>query len=310
MAVFPALFLIMGRRGKIIFTTITVLYLILRHLAVGIIPYEQKPNYDISTLRDMLLGLGFYVKSTFFPYPFRVYTPDVPKDVLTILFLIVGIGLGLLLSLKFKETRVWVVLFFSNILLHLLVVGFERAPSVLSYRYIALSLTAFVIILALIFKGREHMAFLPIIGIFSVFSFKVMDTWKDDLNFWKKAYYDNPDDPTVLLNYGSTLLSSGDTLGLNLMWKIINGNYKNEDKFDAGVNIMAYYFNGGSFESCLEFSEKIKPLGESDLYYYLRALCSLGIGDTVKAGESIKMGIKRYPHRPELRDLGKKLGVI
>ncbi len=310
LAVFPVLFLITGRKGKVAFTTITVLYLILRQFAVGVIPYEQKPHYDINTLRDMLLGLGFYVKSAFFPYPFRVYTPDVPKDFWVILFLIIGITSGLFLFLRFKGTRAWVILFFSNLLLHLLVVGFERAPSVLSYRYMALSLAAFVIILALMFKERGQIAFLPVLGIFSVLSFNVMDTWRDNLNFWKRAYDNNPDDPTVLLNYGSTLLSRGDTLGLNLMWKIVKGNYKKEDKFDAGVNIMAYYFNNKDFERCLEFSNKIRPLGENDLYYYLRTLCALNVGDTLMAKESIKEGITKYPHRPELLDLGKKLGVI
>ncbi|MEO0163857.1 MAG: hypothetical protein ABIL51_05260 [candidate division WOR-3 bacterium] len=310
MAVFPIVFFITGKKGKVAFATITVLYLILRQFAVGVIPYEQKPHYDISTLRDMLLGLGFYVKSAFFPYPFRVYTPDVPRDALTILFLIVGIVLATFLFLKFEKTKVWVILFFSNLLLHLLVVGFERAPSVLSYRYMALSLAAFVIILALVFMEKGQIVFLPVLGIFSVLSFNVMDIWRDNLNFWRKAYYNNPDDPTVLLNYGSTLLSRGDTLGLNLMWKIMNGNYEKEDKFDAGVNIMAYYFNNEDFEKCLEFSDKIRPMGENDLYYYLKTLCALNVGDTAKAKENIKQGITKYPHRPELLDLAKKLGVI
>ncbi|MEO0201672.1 MAG: hypothetical protein ABIL03_02805, partial [candidate division WOR-3 bacterium] len=260
--------------------------------------------------RDMLLGLGFYVKSTFFPYPFRVYTPDVPKDFWVILFLIIGIIASFFLFLRFRETGVWVILFFSNLLLHLLVVGFERAPSVLSYRYMALSLAALVIILALVFKERGQIFFLPVLGISSVFSFNVMDIWRDNFNFWEKAYDNNPDDPTVLLNYGSTLLSRGDTLGLNLMWKIIKGNYENEDKFDAGVNIMAYHFNKGDFERCLEFSDKIRSLGENDLYYYLKTLCALNVGDTLGAKESIKEGITKYPHRPELLDLAKKLGVI
>ncbi|MEO0138578.1 MAG: hypothetical protein ABIL16_05765 [candidate division WOR-3 bacterium] len=310
LAVFPVLFFITGGKGKVVYTAITASYLILRQFAVGVIPYEQKPHYDINTLRDMLLGLGFYVKSTFFPYPFRVYTPDVPKDFWVILFLIIGIIASFFLFLRFRETGVWVILFFSNLLLHLLVVGFERAPSVLSYRYMALSLAALVIILALVFKERGQIFFLPVLGISSVFSFNVMDIWRDNFNFWEKAYDNNPDDPTVLLNYGSTLLSRGDTLGLNLMWKIIKGNYENEDKFDAGVNIMAYHFNKGDFERCLEFSDKIRSLGENDLYYYLKTLCALNVGDTLGAKESIKEGITKYPHRPELLDLAKKLGVI
>ncbi len=297
-------------RNKLIVGIITLAYLLLRHLAVGVIPVHQKPHYDLSTIVDMIYGLGFYFKSLIFPYPFRVYTPEVPKDVFNIIFLLVVLSLMLWLFVRQKEMRFWILLLASNLILHIAVVGFERAPSVLSYRYMALSILALCVILAYIVKEQFSPMLLPCVVIYGAYSYMKMDVWQNNLTFWHEAYKTNKEDPTVLLNYGTTLLSRRDEKGLGLLWKIYKGNYSKNDRFDAGVNIMAYFYNNGDFERCVDFSKEISKLGESDLYYYLRALCLVGIGDTLRARRTITLALKKYPERPEIRQLAKILGVM
>lgn len=301
---------LMGLRNKFILIVITLAYLLLRHWAVGVIPVHQEPRYDLSTIIDMIYGLGFYFKSFIFPYPFRIYTPEVPKDIFNILFLILGLLILTWLFVSKKETRFWILLFLSNLILHIAVVGFEKAPSVLSYRYMALSILALCVILAYIVKEQFSPILLPIIVIYGTYSYMKMDVWKNDLTFWNEAYKTNKDNPTVLLNYGASLLYHKDERGLELLWKIYKGDYSKNDRFDAGVNIMAYFYNNGDFERCINFSKEISKLGESDLYYYLKALCFVGIGDTINARETISLAFKKYPERPEIKQLAKILGVV
>ncbi len=310
LALFPALVLYSKGNWRKIFALITLTYFVVRWWAVGIVPYEQKPHYDMDTFIDMLYGLGFYVKSAFFPFPLEVYIPEVPRDPTNLLFALFGIS-SILVIWKFKGTGPWLLLLFSNILLHLLVVGFEKVPSVLSFRYLLLSLASFSVLLGLILGERLIFLALPILPIFSLVSFKFMDTWKDDLSFWERAYGRNPNDATVMLNYASNLLYRGkEGEGLNILFRILEGNYADKDKFDAGVNIMAHLYSKKDFKGCLDFSRKIDVLGESDLFYYLKTLCNLGLGDTLKALESIRVGISKFPYRPELREIYERLSSI
>jgi len=311
LAIFPSLVLYSKGKWKFVFILITFAYFALRQFAVGLIPQEQEPHYDIKTLVDMFYGFGFYLKSTFFPFPFEVYLPEVPRDPLNLSFSFFGILITTFLYWKFKEVRPWILLFLSNVILHLSVVGFEKVPSVLSFRYLLLSLASLSVLLGIILRERIQPIALPLLVIFSIFSFGIIDTWKDDLSFWERAYSRNPKDATVMLNYASNLLSRGkDEEGLEILFKIFNGDYPKRDRFDAGVNIMAHYYNRGDFKGCAEFSERLESFGESDLFYYLKTLCFLGIGDTMKAKESIEVGISKFPHRPELRGIYERLSSI
>lgn len=311
LALFLPLFLYSKGKWKLVFVLITLAYFLLRHLTVGIIPQEQKPHYDISTLIDMFYGFGFYVRSSFFPFPFEVYVPEVPKDPINLFLAIFVILASFFLIRKFEGSGPWVILFISNIALHLSVVGFEKVPSVLSFRYLLLSLASLSVLLGLTLRERFQIFALPLLISFSILSFNLSYIWRDDLSFWERAYIRNPNNATVMLNYASNLLSRGkDGEGLEILFRIFNGDYPKEDRFDAGVNIMAYYYNRGDFRSCANFSKNLEGLGESDLFYYLKTLCALGIGDTAGARESIKLGFSKFPHRPEIRELYERLSSI
>ena len=259
----------------------------------------------------MFYGFGFYVRSSFFPFPFEVYVPEVPKDPINLFLAIFVILASFFLIRKFEGSGLWVILFISNIALHLSVVGFEKVPSVLSFRYLLLSLASLSVLLGLTLRERFQIFALPLLIFFSILSFKFSDIWRDDISFWERAYIRNPNNATVMLNYASNLLSRGkDREGLEILFRIFNGDYPKEDRFDAGVNIMAYYYNRRDFKSCANFSKNLENLGESDLFYYLKTLCALGIGDTEGARESIKLGFSKFPHRPEIRELYERLSSI
>ena len=258
----------------------------------------------------MILGLGYYFKSLVFPYPFQVYFEVVPKDITVIVSLILGFAVFVMIFKKFPKSRVWIVLLVANLLLHLTVVGFEKAPSVLFYRYMALSISALIIVVAVVFRREYIPVALVLAVVYGIYSYEKADTWRSNLDFWRQSYKTNPENPTVLLNYGASLLYAGNSEGLNMLLKVFKGNYSKEDRFDAAVNIMVYYYNNGMYDRCAQLSEKISKLGENDLYYYIGALCYTEIGKVEMAKNFIEMAVKKYPNRSEIQALAKNLGVL
>jgi tetratricopeptide (TPR) repeat protein len=198
------------------------LYVILRQGGVKeitAVPGSQEGFYDAglalsNVLKMIAAGTGYYFEKILLPFNLNLL-PSIPENPIYYLIFFLPFAIGAFLFYKGKRMECFLLAWIIITLVPSLVILFSQMANPLGERYLYLPSVGFSILLILFLsKIRNRPAFvMSLLLVFSVYTVSTIDrtkAWENDTTLWEETVKTNPRSLYARINYGSSLLRTGD----------------------------------------------------------------------------------------------------
>jgi len=255
----------------------------------------------IVVLKNLLNAYGYYTYKLVFPFYFNASPGRINPDIYLIAISLAVLGLLVYLIVRNFKRNEKILLFSLLWILLSIAPGvvasiFDLVTSPYAERFLYIPSAAYcVLIVYLIYRLSNHFRYNNIIFLvivssiaigFSIFTLKEQSVWNNNLILWETTVKRSPDQTMPRLNYGYSLLQTGQNgLAIMELKKALNSKVGNSDELRvlSSNNLGNAYLNSGDyiqaekyFKKALEFSPKYKAT-----YYFHSGLIDFLKGNSI-----------------------------
>ncbi len=227
-----------------------------------------------SIVANILKTLGFYFKTAVFPFNYGLFSDlfYLKKELLFwgVCFLTFSFAIIFFEFSKKRSERYFFLALFLLFFVHLSPIFFPIFPYRIYSRYsyfLALSVSILIGMILTKFSKRNYIIF----AILILFAFQINITglyYRNNLNFWKKAYGDLLREPFSTVMYGNHLFKSGNYREAEkILKKALKYRLKDpRTAFILAVRLSDIEFLKGNYGEAIRWLNSIKPLIEKGSY--------------------------------------------